>query len=63
MARLPCYLATPGGLTLLTCGLSLPFAVSGALHGLGSEKAEAPSTSHIIPGVGSESSLWFSSVV
>jgi hypothetical protein len=28
-----------------------PFVASGTLHGLGSKKAEAPSTTHIIPGV------------
>jgi hypothetical protein len=54
MACLPCYLTTPGRLKLLMCGLSPPFAVNGALHGLGGEKAEAPSTPRIISGVGFE---------
>jgi hypothetical protein len=40
-----------------------PFTVSGALHGLDGEKAEMPSTPHIIPGVGYELSLQFSSMV
>jgi hypothetical protein len=63
MDRLTCYLAMLGGLTLLTCRLSPPFAMSGAVYGLGGEKAETPSTLHIMPGVASELSLWFSSVV
>jgi hypothetical protein len=40
-----------------------PFAVSGALHGSDSEKAEASSTPHIILVVGFEMPLWFSSSV
>jgi hypothetical protein len=40
-----------------------PFAVSGALHSLDSEKAEAPSTPRIIPVMGSKMSLQFSSTV
>jgi hypothetical protein len=43
--------------------LSPPFAVSGALHGMGGEKVKAPSMPRIIPGVGFEPSLWFSSAV
>jgi hypothetical protein len=37
--------------------------VSGALHGLDSEKAEVPDTPHIIPGAGFKLSLQFSSMV
>jgi hypothetical protein len=40
-----------------------PFAVSGVLHVLDGEKAEAPSTPRIILGAGFESSLRFSSTV
>jgi hypothetical protein len=40
-----------------------PYAVSGPLHGLDDEEAEAPSMSHIIPGTGSKLSLWFSAMV
>jgi hypothetical protein len=36
-----------------------PFTMSGALHGLDGKDAEASSTPHIIPGVGSEPSLRF----
>jgi hypothetical protein len=37
-----------------------PFAMSGLLHGLGGEKAKAPSTPCIIPGMGFEWLLQFS---
>jgi hypothetical protein len=40
-----------------------PFAVSGALHGSDGEKSEAPSTPCIIPVMGSETLLQFSSMV
>jgi hypothetical protein len=40
-----------------------PFALSGALHSLDGEKAEAPSTPRIIPVVGSEMPLQFSFTV
>jgi hypothetical protein len=40
-----------------------PLTVSGALHGLDDEKAEAPSTLCIILVVGSEMPLQFSSMV
>jgi hypothetical protein len=63
MAHLPCYLTTPGGLTLLTCGLGPPFTLSEVLHDLGGKKAEAPSMPRIIPGVGFKLSLRFSSMV
>jgi hypothetical protein len=36
-----------------------PLAVSGALHGLGGERAKAPSTPRTIPGVGFERPLQF----
>jgi hypothetical protein len=61
-ARLPCCLATPGGLTLLSAG-SVPLAVSGALHGLDGKKTKAPSTPRTLPGVGSERLLQFSPTV
>jgi hypothetical protein len=63
MARLPWCLATLGGSTLLTCGLSPPsppLTMSGALCGLDGVKAEAPSTPCTIPGMGFEQSLQFS---
>jgi hypothetical protein len=40
-----------------------PFVVSGTLHDSGGEKAEAPSTPHIIPGVNSKSSLRLSFMI
>jgi hypothetical protein len=40
-----------------------PIVMSGPLHGLDGEKAEAPSTPHIIPGVGFEPSFHFSFMV
>jgi hypothetical protein len=53
-AHFPCYLATPGGSTLLTCG---------ALPGLDGEKAEVPSTPRTILDVGSEWLFRFSLTV
>jgi hypothetical protein len=41
----------------------LPFVACGTLHGSDGEKAEAPSTPRIIPGMGSKSSLWLSFMV
>jgi hypothetical protein len=40
-----------------------PSIVSGALRGLGGERAEAPSTPHTISGVGSERPLQFSPTI